>query len=107
MFWEFIFLCFNKLGKKEPEMNEKAILQALNEVFIEVLDDEDIVLTYETDADDIEDWDSLSHIQLIVSVEKHFHVQFKTQEVQEFANVGSICNAILNHMAKSDLSATT
>ncbi|MDW3649144.1 MAG: acyl carrier protein [Bacteroidia bacterium] len=76
-------------------MNKQAVLQALNEIYVDVLDNEEIVLSPETVAEDIEEWDSLSHIQLIVSVEKHFKLQFKTQEVQEFANVGSICDAIL------------
>ncbi|MEL6251118.1 MAG: acyl carrier protein [Bacteroidota bacterium] len=76
-------------------MDKQAVLQALNEIYVDVLDNEEIVLSPETVAADIEEWDSLSHIQLIVSVEKHFKLQFKTQEVQEFANVGSICDAIL------------
>lgn len=85
----------------QTNMNEQTVLQALTEIYVDVLDNEEIVLTPETVAADIEEWDSLSHIQLIVSVEKHFKLQFKTQEVQEFANVGSICDAILAKVAQA------
>ena len=79
-------------------MNETQILQALNEIYIDVLDNEDILLRPETVAADIEEWDSLNHIQLIVAVEKHFGLRFQTSEVQQFKNVGEICDAILNKM---------
>ncbi|MEM6800739.1 MAG: acyl carrier protein [Bacteroidota bacterium] len=82
-------------------MDQQAVLQALNEIYVDVLDNEEIVLKPETVAADIEEWDSLSHIQLIVAVEKQFKLQFKTQEVQEFANVGSICDAILDKISQS------
>lgn len=82
-------------------MDQQSVLQALNEIYVDVLDNEEIVLSPETVAADIEEWDSLSHIQLIVAVEKQFKLQFKTQEVQEFANVGSICEAILNKISQS------
>ena len=82
-------------------MDKQAVLQALNEIYVDVLDNEEIVLTPQTVAADIEEWDSLSHIQLIVAVEKQFKLQFKTQEVQEFANVGSICTAILDKISHS------
>ena len=77
-------------------MNETQILQALNEIYIDVLDNEEIVLQPETVAADIEEWDSLNHIQLIVTVEKYFGLRFQTNEIQQFKNVGEICDAILN-----------
>lgn len=69
-------------------------LQQITEIFIDVLDDEDIVLSAETIADDIEEWDSLAHIQLIVAIEKAFKVKFTTSEIQQWQNVGDMCSLI-------------
>ena len=55
-------------------MEKNQILAEVQEIFREVLDNEEIVSANETTADDIEEWDSLNHIQLIVAIEKHFNV---------------------------------
>ena len=52
------------------------ILSKLQEIYQDVLDNEDIELTLETTADDIEEWDSLSHVQLVVAIEKAFEIKF-------------------------------
>ena len=49
-------------------MEKQKILEDVQEIFRDILDNEEIVLTYESAADDIEEWDSLSHIQLIVAI---------------------------------------
>jgi acyl carrier protein len=71
------------------ELNQ--ILQEVNDIFIDVLDDEDIKLTPETTAQDIEEWDSLNHIQLVVAIEKHFKQRFTTAEINNWKNVGEMC----------------
>jgi len=76
-------------------MTFEQVLKEVNEIFIDVLDNEDIELEYETTADDVEDWDSLTHIELIVDIEKHFDIKFTLTEVQGFANVGEMCEAIV------------
>lgn len=70
------------------------ILSQTNEIFKDVLDNDSIQLTPETTAKDIEEWDSLSHIQLIVAVEKHFKVKFTSVEIGGFKNVGELCNTV-------------
>ena len=75
-------------------MDRNKILETVNEIFIDVLDEEEIVLTRETTASDVEDWDSLTHIQLIVAVEKRFKIKFTTQEIQSFKNVGHFCDEV-------------
>lgn len=62
--------------------------EQLQEVFREVFDDEEIVIFEEMTANDIEDWDSLMHIQLIVAIEKAFQVKFSTKDVKNIKNVG-------------------
>ena len=76
-------------------MNFEKVINEVNEIFIDVLDNDDIELKSETTADDIEDWDSLTHIELIVEIEKHFNIKFTLVEVQGFKNVGEMCEAIV------------
>lgn len=75
-------------------MEASEILIQVNEIFKEVLDNEDVAIQNETTANDVEDWDSLTHIQLIVAIEKHFKIRFKANEIQSFKNVGEMCSFI-------------
>ncbi|WP_294250985.1 acyl carrier protein [uncultured Chryseobacterium sp.] len=75
-------------------MDNNEILAKLTEVFRQELDNEEINLTPETTADDIEEWDSLSHIQLIVAVEKAFKIRFTSSEIQTWNNIGEMMDSI-------------
>jgi acyl carrier protein len=75
-------------------MDKNEILKKVNAIFIDVLDDENIVLTYETTANDVEDWDSLNHIQLVVAIEKQFKIRFTSKEIQSWNNVGEMVNSV-------------
>lgn len=75
-------------------MERETLLREVNTIFIDVLDNETIVLGEQTTADDIEDWDSLTHVRLILAIEKHFNIRFTSLEIQKFKNVGDICRAI-------------
>jgi len=72
----------------------ESIIDQVNKIFIDVLDNEDIKLTPGTGAKDIEEWDSLNHIQLIVAIEKHFKIRFNSSEMNGWKNVGEMCAAI-------------
>jgi acyl carrier protein len=76
-------------------MEKGDILKAVNLIFIDTLDDENIILSYETVADDVEEWDSLNHIQLVVAIEKHFKIRFTAREIQSWQNVGEMIDCIL------------
>jgi acyl carrier protein len=77
-------------------MDKGEILKTVNNVFIDILDDESIMLTYETTANDVEEWDSLNHIQLVVAIEKQFGIRFTSREIQSWNNVGELINTIGN-----------
>lgn len=75
-------------------MERKEIFERLNEIFVDILDLEKVDLTEETCSDDIDEWDSLSHIQLIVAIEKDFGLKFKAQEMLSWNNVGAMVDCI-------------
>ena len=75
-------------------MEKTKILEEVQEIFRDVLDNEDIVLASEITAEDIEEWDSLTHIQLIVAIEKHFKVKFTSKEILSWKNVGEMIDCI-------------
>jgi acyl carrier protein len=74
---------------------EKAEVKAkLNDVFRDVFDDDVIQITESTTAKDIDDWDSLTHVNLIVAVEKAFKIKVTTREAQGLKNVGEFIELI-------------
>ncbi|MBE6865720.1 MAG: acyl carrier protein [Oscillospiraceae bacterium] len=75
-------------------MNRTEIMAKLNEIFCDVFDDEDIVLTDATNSDDIEDWDSLEQINLLVAIEKQFSIKFSLADVADLENVGAMVDLI-------------
>lgn len=75
-------------------MTREDIFKNLNEVFCDVFDDESIKVNDKTTSNDIEDWDSLEHINLIVAVEKKFGMKFNMGEVTTMKNVGAMVDII-------------
>jgi len=75
-------------------MTRIEILRIINAIFIDVLDDDTVVLTEETTANDVDEWDSLNHIQLVVAIEKHFKIRFASQEILSWQNVGEMVSSV-------------
>ena len=79
-------------------MTIEKIYDKLNRVFQDVFDNETLELEDNTTADDIEDWDSLTHIDLVVAVEKEFGIKFSMGEVRKLQNVGEMVDIILKRI---------
>jgi acyl carrier protein len=79
-------------------MTREEVYTNLNEVFQDVFDDESITVNDATTANDIEDWDSLEHINLVVAVEQKFGIKFNMGEVNSFKDVGAMVDTIMERL---------
>jgi acyl carrier protein len=75
-------------------MGKTDILKQVQDIFRDILDDENIILSDASTAEDIEDWDSLTHIQLIKAIEKNFSIRFTSREILSWNNVGEMLDSI-------------
>ena len=76
-------------------MDRKELLTKINEVFIDVLDDDQLQIAESTSAEDVDEWDSLNHIHLVVAIEKALKLRFTASEIQSWTNVGEMMNDII------------
>ena len=81
-------------------MSREEVFERLNAVFRDVFDDEDITVNDQTTANDIEDWDSLEHINLMAAVESEFGIKFSMGKVVTMKNVGEMADIILQKVQK-------
>ncbi|MEL7590885.1 MAG: acyl carrier protein [Anaerolineaceae bacterium] len=70
------------------------IIDRLQTLFITVFDNDSIQITPQLTADDVDEWDSLSHINLMIAIELEFGIEFNPSEIQSFANVGELVTSI-------------
>jgi len=82
-------------------MDKASVMVRLQGIFRAVFDDPAIVLTPETTADDIPQWDSMNHIMIVVEAERQFGLKFQTAEIEELRNVGDFVMLILDKQIKS------
>jgi acyl carrier protein len=72
-----------------------SIFEQLTEVFRDVFDDDELVIDATTTAQDVDGWNSLAHIRLVVSIEKAFKLRFSAAEIGNLKNVGDVVELIL------------
>lgn len=72
------------------EMTQSEIYEKLNEIFRDIFDDDTITVAEKTTAEDIEDWDSLTHILLISTIEDEFDLKFQMKDIVALKNVGEM-----------------
>ncbi len=75
-------------------MNKEAIKETLTPIFRSVFKDEQLVITDETSAKDVERWDSLSHMAMISKVEETFKIRFKLKDLSAMKNVGDLISIV-------------
>jgi len=80
-------------------MDELQIYARLTQIFEDVFDEDSITVTPELAAKDVDGWDSITHIRLILTVERAFKIKFSTSEIGKLANVGELVELIQAHTA--------
>ena len=80
-------------------MNKNEIIEKLQDIFCDVFDNEDIKLTEATCAEDIEEWDSIGHVQLIKELQTQFNIVFTAQEMRSWDDIGEMADAILSKIS--------
>lgn len=75
-------------------MTREEILNEISKIFADTLDEDKVTLTESSTADEVEGWDSLTHVQLVVAVERKFKVRFTAKEIQSWKNVGEMIDSI-------------
>ena len=90
----FPYFCMMKSEIYQDIMDRSEILAKIEEIFREELELDDLVLTDETTADDVEEWDSLSHVQLVAAMEEAFGIEFKSREILSWENIGDLIDSI-------------
>ena len=79
---------------------KKKILIKLQNIFRTIFDDDSIKLNSNTTADDIEEWDSLNQIRIILTCEKEFLVKLNPREINDFVNIGEMVEHLFSKNAK-------
>ncbi|MGI8839353.1 MAG: acyl carrier protein [Caulobacteraceae bacterium] len=80
-------------------MDRSDVRAKVQEILRDIVDDDEVVVTDETVAEDVVDWDSTNHVRLIVAVEEEFHVRFETDEITMPESVGDLVDLILAKLA--------
>ena len=75
------------------------LLEEVQEIFRDIIGDDDLVITRDSNASTVEDWDSLTHTNLVTAIEKRYKIRFGLGELQELKNVGDMLDLIQKKLA--------
>ena len=83
-------------------MNKEYILEKVQNIFRDIFDDETLIIKQDTSPNNIDDWDSLAQINMIVAIEKDFDIKFNLEEIQKLRNVGDTLALIFQKINKNE-----
>jgi len=75
-------------------MTRTEMMESISKLIRDIFDDESILISEQSSAKDIDDWDSLNNIKIVIAVEKKFKIRFKAAEIRTWNNVGEMCDSI-------------
>ena len=81
-------------------MTREAVISAIQDIFRDIFDVDDLVISNTTNSDEIEDWDSLNHINLVSAIEKEFKIKFALGELMTLKNVGAMVDLMMTEKLK-------
>tara|TARA_R110000787_G_scaffold7078_4_gene24445 strand:+ start:57 stop:302 length:246 start_codon:yes stop_codon:yes gene_type:complete len=81
-------------------MEKSEIYEKITAVLRDVLDNESLAATPDLTAKDVEEWDSLSHIRIVLGIEREFGVKFATPEISQFENLGQLADLVAEKLAR-------
>jgi len=79
-------------------MTREMLFDGVQDIFRDIFDEEDMVIEDKTSSDDVEEWDSLNHINLVSAIEKEFEIKFTLKELSTLNNVGSLIDSALEKL---------
>lgn len=79
-------------------MNKEEILKTINTILCDIFADQTLVVTEATSAQHIERWDSITHVNILMTVERTFKIRFSLGEIKQLRNVGEMVNLIMQKL---------
>ena len=79
-------------------MTRKELFDGVQDIFRDIFDEDDMVIEDKTTSDDVEEWDSLNHINLVSAIEKEFEIRFALGELMELKDVGAMIDLMVKKL---------
>ena len=79
-------------------MTRERVFNGVQDIFRDIFDEDDLIISDSTNSDEIEDWDSLNHINLVSAIEKEFKIKFALGELMTLKDVGSMIDLMLEKL---------
>ncbi len=80
-------------------MTREQMLEKVESIFRDIFDEDELTVVDSTNSDDIEDWDSLNHINLVTSIERAFEIKFTLEELTNLADVGAMVDLMIRKIS--------